>query len=623
MFALRDLKDDADARSVDSCGDASVKRDYTEEEAMGLIDELCVGYTTEQAAKCVDQMIGKIRNHVLELDASTPEGIVGRNVHEYITHSLKLAGESVISCVRSNLSLERILCNLRTSRSLIDTELHDIEKSCIAPTEPNKTYLKSKYRVQLADEIASLEAIFTKMFHEAKPRIAVEIKREVEDMNIDNDISVLRKGKRASKKSAKRAEKEYDKSKGAELGPDELSHVDEEVERGNWLRSPEYRKFQEGVTVASRRIDLEFDREYVQTLRDYEHQKSTHYKMQLKIKGLKDQLKDHTVSEIFINGLQSIMVNIATTVSNVVRRYPGIRSKLEGQIILLNGERMVDPLGKMSLSGIYSILYRDYSKASLDVFCTMLLQLMSEDQGYEASVNSPELGVQKVLQQLRAWEQLELYTYMSKDKLFTVALLKSYHPKSDVRIRGVTIVIEFVRRLELGDMTGTTGGDHSDMPIFMHLIDWIERVHGASKKFGKGDTSTSVKTANTGNDKKFSGATSSWNPKKTGGYEQAAAASVTPETGQDAVGPYTNAVGREPLLQVTLTDGAGAGRRVPYTATQHQCSACYVSGTQEKKKNGNHIPYCYSGQCRKCNMFGHRNSQCLQVLSKEQTAKQG
>ena len=110
MFALRDLKDDGDVRSVVSCGDVAVKRDYTEEEAMGLIDELCVGYTTEQAAKCVDQMIGKIRNHVLELDATTPESIVGRNVHEYITHSLKLAGESVISCVRSNLSLERILC---------------------------------------------------------------------------------------------------------------------------------------------------------------------------------------------------------------------------------------------------------------------------------------------------------------------------------------------------------------------------------------------------------------------------------------------------------------------------------------------------------------------------------
>jgi len=111
---------------VDSCGDVSVRRGYTEDETMGLIDELCVGYTTEQAAKCVDQMIRKIRNHVLELDATTPESIVGRNVHEYITHSLKLAGESVISCVKSNLSLERILCNSRTARSLVDTELHEI-----------------------------------------------------------------------------------------------------------------------------------------------------------------------------------------------------------------------------------------------------------------------------------------------------------------------------------------------------------------------------------------------------------------------------------------------------------------------------------------------------------------
>jgi len=253
----------------------------------------------------------------------------------------------------------------------------------------------------------------------------------------------------------------------------------------------------------------------------------------------------------------------------------------------------------------------------------MLLQLMSEDQGYENSTHNPEIGVQKILQQLRAWEQLDLYAYMSKDKLFTVALLKSYHPKTEVRIRGVSIVIEFVRKLELGDTTGIASGDHSDMPIFLHLVDWIERVHGASKKFGKGETSANLKTSTGGNEKKAPGTTTSWSQKKTGGYEQAAAATVTSEKGQDATGPYVTTVGRDPLVQVTLTEGAGAGRRVPYTATQLQCPACYVTGSQEKKKTGNHVPYCYFGQCRRCHMFGHRNSQCLQVLPKEQTAKQG
>jgi len=422
----------------------------------------------------------------------------------------------------------------------------------------------------------------------------------------DADITALRKGKRVSKKSAKRAEKDNDKLKSAEM-----KHADEEVEKEGWVRSPEYRMFQDRVTAVHFRIDLEFDREYVSLLRDYQYQKSSYFEMTAKCKALMDQLKDHTVSEIFINGLQSIMVNIATSVCNAVRKYPGIKSKLEGQVILASGERMVDPLGKMSLSGIYSILYRDYSKASLDAFCTMLLQLMSEDQGYENSTHNPEIGVQKILQHLRAWEQLDLYAYMSKDKLFTVALLKSYHQKSEVRIRGVSIVIEFVRKLELGDSTGIVSGDHSDMPIFLHLVDWIERVHGASKKFGKGEASASMKNANV------------WNQRDAGGSEHAAAAEVTFDTGQDAQGPYVNAVGRDPLVQVTLTEGAAAGRRVPYTATPLQCSICYVHGTQEKKKSGNHWPYCYLGQCHRCHMFGHRNSQCLQVLSEELTASQG
>jgi len=343
------------------------------------------------------------------------------------------------------------------------------------------------------------------------------------------------------------------------------------------------------------------------------------------IKEIETQLRQFNVCEVFVNGLQSVMVNIATSVCNAVRRYPTIKTKLEGQVTLSNGERMVDPLGKNSLPGIYAILYRDYSKASLDVFCTMLLQLMSEDHGYDISVNHPEIGVQKVLQELRQWEQLDLYTYMSKDKLFTVALLKSYHPKSEVRIRGVTVVIEYVRRLERGEVTEVASGDHSDMPIFLFLIDWIERVHGVSKKFGKGESiSLPTKSNSVQNEKKHQQSNSSWTQKINYriGLEQAAAASIS-TTDQDAQGPYTAVVGRDSRLMVTLTDGGGAGKRVPYTATQSQCELCYVAGSREKKNNGNHKPYCFGGQCHKCHLYGHRNSHCLQQLSKELPAKQG
>jgi len=41
-------------------------------------------------------------------------------------------------------------------------------------------------------------------------------------------------------------------------------------------------------------------------------------------------------------------------------------------------------------------------------------------------------------------------------------------------------VIGYVRRLEHGEVAEVACGDHSDMPIFLHLIDWIERVHGVS-----------------------------------------------------------------------------------------------------------------------------------------------
>ena len=147
----------------------------------------------------------------------------------------------------------------------------------------------------------------------------------------------------------------------------------------NWLRSPEYKRYQTSVLDLTSKIELEFDREYVNALKDYQLHQAAYVKSITEIKDVDTQLRHLNVCEVFINGLQSVMVNIATSVCNAVRRYPTIKTKLEGQVTLANGERMVDPLGKNSLPGIYAILYRDYSKASLDVFCTMLLQLMSED----------------------------------------------------------------------------------------------------------------------------------------------------------------------------------------------------------------------------------------------------
>jgi hypothetical protein len=189
----------------------------------------------------------------------------------------------------------------------------------------------------------------------------------------------------------------------------------------------------------------------------------------------------------------------------------------------------------------------------------------------------------------------------------------------------VTVVIEFVRRLERGEVAEVASGDHSDMPIFLHLIDWIERVHGVSKKFGKGESTTlSTKSNSVSNDKKQQQAHTNWSQKnmhKTG-LEQAAAASVS-VVDQDAQGPYNAAVNRDARLMVTLTEGGGAGKRVPYTATQSQCDLCYVAGSREKKNSGNHKPYCFGGQCHKCHLYGHRNSHCLQQLSKELPAKQG
>ena len=395
---MKDSLIDDDTRSVFSGNDVLMNKTYSEEDAMRLIKEMCIGYTSEQATKAVDQMINKIRNHRLEVDSSVPEGIFGRSVHEFITHSIKLGGEAVISCTKSNMSLERVLSSLRSSRSLLDSDLNDLHKRLLPPTQPNETYLKSKYRVEKADRILLLEEGYKEKYFS---RVKVDTVDEDED---EAPPARSSRAKKSLKKEKRRTEFRED-----DVDDDFLNDQD-----ANWLRSAEYKRYQTRVADLSNKLKLEFDREYVNALKEYQLHQSTYVKMTAEVKDVESQLRQLTVYEIFINGLQSVMVNIATSVCNAVRRYPTIKTKLEGQVTLANGKRMVDPLGKNSLPGIYAILYRDYSKASLDVFCTMLLQLMSEDHGYDVSVNHPEIGVQKVLQELTQWEQLDLYTYMSK-----------------------------------------------------------------------------------------------------------------------------------------------------------------------------------------------------------------
>jgi len=569
-----------------------LNKDYTEVEVLNLIGEMCIGYTQEQAVKAVDQMVSKVKGHKLDDQSNViPEEAFGRTAHDYIKHSIKLAGEPVVAATKSNVSLEKYLSNIRSCRSIADNELKDIEQNLIEPTVPNETYIKSKYRVQKADNIIDLEKEYKIKYDQ---RVHEEATRTTSE------------APRTRQKVKKESKSEYYTSLD---DPDESDPIEQ------WKESYEYEKLQWSITEMQEKLDLEFDREFVSSLRDHQQQQSTYVSMMQKAKRLREQLKHYTVHEIFLGGVQTVMVNIATSVLNAVRNYPGIKTKLKGQIQLQNGERMVDPLGKLSLPGIYAILYRDYSKASLDVFCTMLLKLMSEDQSYDLSVSQPEKGVQRVLYQLREWEQLDLYDYMSKDKLFTVALLKSYHPNSDIRTRGVTVVIEYVRRVESGEVSAVVSGDHTDMPIFMHLIDWIERVYGVSRKFGKNNSSIKVTSASSGGDRKQS--SSQWTGKKTDGYETAAAASVIPETigVNDACGPYATVISRDAALFVTQTDGPGAGRRHPYTATHQPCSVCYTSSKDKKPLMNAHHPYCFGGKCSKCNLYGHKGQHCCQRLS--------
>ena len=67
---------------------------------------------------------------------------------------------------------------------------------------------------------------------------------------------------------------------------------------------------------------------------------------------------------------------------------------------------------------MYTILYNEFSKATLYNFTEYLLKAFDTED-----TSSGMVGLRAATEDLRVWEQLNLYSYMTMDRLFTVILL--------------------------------------------------------------------------------------------------------------------------------------------------------------------------------------------------------
>ena len=65
---------------------------------------------------------------------------------------------------------------------------------------------------------------------------------------------------------------------------------------------------------------------------------------------------------------------------------------------------------------------------------------------------------------------LGYFNNMTQDHLYTITLLRTYHPSSNIRRDGVRHVFEFARELELNQYLRRAAGEYANMPLYTELV---------------------------------------------------------------------------------------------------------------------------------------------------------
>jgi hypothetical protein len=309
-----------------------------------------------------------------------------------------------------------------------------------------------------------------------------------------------------------------------------------------------------------------------------------------------DGLKKIQVQQIFIHNLQSMKNCLVQKVKVCIQSYSNIRQILNKNVII-NEESVSSPYSTEHLGGIYEILYKEYNKAALGVFTDLLMNLLSESSTYQESTTNPNQNVVRIANHLKTWIDMNLFEFMSADHLFTVVLLRSYHPDSKTRKDGVEHVLEFARKLEVDEEELVTqrysNVEYVDMPIFSNLTRWIEDVVVKSLQFSSKSNSKPNNHSNSNNQSFNNKGLESALSATRDTTDALAAESKYPDKPQ-VTGNYNYEVTRSHNL---YTDW------FPYTSTVKPCKQCP------------HVPKCFTSPCNKCKLFGHKENKCRQVKS--------
>jgi len=379
--------------------------------------------------------------------------------------------------------------------------------------------------------------------------------------------------------------------------------------------SAEYEQYAKKVAAITAKFNKEASRNHLQRQIDYKSKVERRNVIQQEIDARRDYQEKAVIVKSLVASYTTAISQIIMKVKNVVKEFPEIESKLSGHVTLPHtGQYFNDPYQHpTNLTAIYEILYCGFNKANMVIFCKMLMELLADETSQSESASNPMKAVSSFTRRLRRWQQMDLFKYMDQDKLFTITLLRNYHPQSKIRVDGLTYILRYANTL----VTNGEEQNPNSLPLFTALTEWIEILVQSQQLKNIGGSNNS--------DKKPAATPANNNNNKAGVVtrtEQVAAAQTAPPSRPAttvprrvltmAEGLYSERIGPERGLCIV---GYKAGTVWPYTATDKVCSKCHGSDANKKCN-----PPCLGlSPCDKCKLFGHKTSQCLQQLTSKRS----
>ena len=429
---------------------------YSQEQTRSLINKSAHDYdvkTAAQKVKSVTSNIDAVNFQDPKKIASQGEKVtdaqIGRCLFESLTNMIVQGGEVFVAIVQTNFDLSEYLRGLRQDMSEAEENIRAIETSVEEPVAINLTILEMKLEVKISEMEELLQANYLSEFSKRT-----------------NQVPQTSKLRSHTKRQTTTA----------------VADSIEEQSVEKWEDSIEKEKFDEEFTKFKQDATLQHKKSCIALHEAWERSRELKKKSQREVMKFQAELVRKQVLEVIASEFTIQMNHIVQKLKGQLGPYTFIREKL-AQNVVINDVSILQPLATDNLSGIFHILLKECSQASLWFFCEYLISLLSETATKEEATTNPEAVVRKMDKHLKTWLQMDLDAYNTKDHLFTVSLLKAYPLGSKLRNEGVLKLLEFAHKLERDPEQASMADECPDMPIYNELVRVI-RTYTKSLTYG-------------------------------------------------------------------------------------------------------------------------------------------